>query len=221
MCSVWSNQCAQCRALTVLTVEQSMCSVSSNQCAQCRAINVLNVVTIVSPVTVVSLGHSRMLHSLCSLWSSQCAQCRAISVLSVEQSMCSMWSNRCAHYGASSVLTVELSMCSMRSNQRAHCGATNVLTVEQPMCSLWSNQCAHCVAINMHPDLFSIHTTVRQPNQSISNQLDLVVACSKQKSVVHFQRSYVGCCQGCNSAECYGDGTKTFTCYFQVALRLT
>ena len=47
----------------------------------------------------------------------------------------------------------------------------------------------------------------------------LCFACSKQKSAVYFQRSYVGCCQGCNSAECYGDGTKILTCYFQVVYR--
>jgi hypothetical protein len=199
MCSLWSNHCAQCGASSVLTVGQSMGSLWGNQCAQCGATDVL---TVEQP--------------MCSVWSSQRAHCGAINVLTVELhvSMCSLWSNQCVH-------CVGQTNCTVWGNQCAYYGAANVLTVEQPMCSLWSNQCAHCVAINMHPDLFSIHTTVRQPNQSISNQLDLVVACSKQKSVVHFQRSYVGCCQGCNSAECYEDGTQTFTCYFQVALRLT
>ena len=199
MCPVWSNRCAHCGAINVLNVEQYMCSLLGKRCAHCGATNVL---TVEQP--------------MCSVWSSQCAHCGAINVLTVELhvSMCSLWSNQCVH-------CVGQTNCPVWGNQCAYYGAANVLTVEQPMCSLWSNQCAHCGAINMHPDLSSIHTTVRQPNQSISNQLDLVVACSKQKSVVHFQRSYVGCCQGCNSAECYGDGTKTFTCYFQVALRLT
>ena len=76
------------------------------------------------------------------------------------------------------VLTVEQPMGSLWGNQCAHCGVINVLTVEQPICSLWSNQCAHCGAINMHQDLSSIHATVRQPKQSISNQFDVVHALS-------------------------------------------
>ena len=43
MCSLWSNQFAQCGAINVLTEEQSMCSLCSNQCAHCGAIDVLTV----------------------------------------------------------------------------------------------------------------------------------------------------------------------------------
>jgi hypothetical protein len=89
--------------------------------------------------------------------------------------MCSLWSNQWAQYGAINVLTMGQSMGSVWSNQCVHC-------VGQTNCTVWSNQCAHCVAINMHPDLFSIHTTVRQPNQSISNQLDLVL-CMQQTEI--------------------------------------
>ena len=208
MCSVWSNQCAQCGATSVLSVEQPMCPVWSHQCAHCAHYGAINVLS-VEP-------------SMRSLWSNQCAQCGASSVLTVEQSMGSVWDSQCisAHYGAVNMLTVEQPMCSLCgatdvltvgqpmcllwSNQCAYCGATNVLTVEQAMCSLWSNQCAS-------RSIYSYPTFTQQcGNQTSQYQINSAscFACSKQKSAVHFQRSYVGCCQGCNSAECYGDGTK-------------
>ena len=179
-------------------MEQSTCSMCSNHCAQYG-------------------------QSMCRMWSNQCAHCGAINGLSVEQQMCSsVWSNQCAHCGATNVFTVW-------GKRIAQCGATSVLSVEQPMYLLWSNQCAHCGATNVlnveHSIGIQIYPAFTQQcgNQASQYQINSTscFACSKQKSAVHFQRSYVGCCQGCNSAECHGDGTKTFTCYFQVALRLT
>ena len=176
---VRSNRCAQCGAANVLSVEQSMCSLWSNQCAQCGATDVL------------AIGQA-----VCSVWSNQCAQCGATNVLSVEQSMCLLWSNQCAHCGATciNVLTVEQPMCSL-------CGANNLPSVGQPMCLLWSSQCAYCGATNVltveqratnvltvkqsvciQIYISNIHATVRQPNQSISNQLDIVL-CMQQTEI--------------------------------------
>ena len=134
----------------------------SYQWAQCGTIKVLNVQ-----------------HSMCPLWSNQCAHCEVINVLTVGQSMCPMYSNQCAHYGAVNVLSVDQSVSPLCTTQCDQYGTASVLNMGQSMCSVWSYQCAHCGAINMHQDLSSIHATVRQPKQSISNQLD-VVLCMQQ-----------------------------------------
>ena len=64
-------------------------------------------------------------------------------------------------------------MCSLCSNRCAHCAAINVLSVGQSICSAW---------INRYAFRSSIHATVQQPKQSISNHFD-VILCMQQSGI--------------------------------------